>query len=178
MGYVGIVVCDGPCASRYSIHAGVPIPVGGFINSRETVMNKVLTRLFAAPIAAIMGLLSIVFTVPALASPDCEGLKGCERKFCEMANQLGIAKAEGNARKADGLARALAEARLHCTDDGLREDLIEEIDEAREDLEAYEADLKESEEEGDIEDVRKYQRKIEEKKNEINDLENELSELV
>ena len=140
-------------------------------------MNKVFTRLSTASITAIIGLPLIISTLPALASSDCENLKGCDRKFCEISNQLNIAEAEGNTRKANGLAKALAEANLHCTDEGLREDLVEEIDEAREDLEEYEADLKESEEDGDIEDVRKYQRKIEEKKNEIDNLENELSEL-
>lgn len=141
------------------------------------IMNKVFTRFFAASITAIIGLLLITSTLPALASSDCESLKGCERKFCEITNQLNIAEKEGNARKSDGLEKALAEANLHCTDEGLREDLVEEIDEAQEDLEAYEADLKESEEDGDMEDVRKYQQKIEEKKNEIKNLENELSEL-
>lgn len=146
-------------------------------NSRGKVMIKMFTRLFTTLITAFTGLLFTFAAVPALASLDCGSLNGCDRKFCEIENQLNIAQERGNDRKAAGLSNALAEANLHCTDEGLREDLVEEIEEAKEDLAAYQADLKEAEEDRDMDDIRKYQKKIEEEKNEINHLENELSNL-
>lgn len=140
-------------------------------------MIKMFTRLFTTSTTAFTGLLFAFSAVPVLASVDCGNLKGCDRKFCEIENQLNIAQERDNDRKAAGLANALAEASLHCTDEGLREDLVEEIEEAKEDLAAYQADLKEAEEDGDMDDIRKYQNKIEEEKDEINYLENELSNL-
>ena len=140
-------------------------------------MIKISTRLFTTLTTAFTGLLFTFAAVPALASLDCGGLKGCDKKFCEIDNQLHIAQERGNDRKAAGLAKALAEANLQCTDDGLREDLAEEIEEAKEDLAAYQVDLKEAEEDGDMDDIRKYQKKIEKEKNDINHLENELSNL-
>lgn len=140
-------------------------------------MIKMFTRLLTMSATAFTGLLFTVAAVPVLASVDCGTLKGCDRKFCEIERQLNIAQERGNDRKAAGLAKALSEANMHCTDGGLREDLVEEIAETREDLAAYQDDLKEAEEEGDTDDVQKYQNKIEEEESEINHLENELSNL-
>lgn len=94
-----------------------------------------------------------------------------------MENQLNIAQEKGNDRKVAGLAKALTEAKQHCTDEGLRKALVEELEEAKEDLAAYQADLKEAQEDRDLDDVRKYQKKIEEEKKEINHLVKELSKL-
>lgn len=140
-------------------------------------MIKMFTRLFTTSTTAFTGLLFAFATVPALASLDCGSLKGCDRKFCEIENKLSIAKERGNDRKAAGLAKALAEENLHCTNEGLREELVKEIEGAKEDLAAYQADIKEAEEDGDMDDIRKYQKKIEEEKSEISHLENELSKL-
>lgn len=139
-------------------------------------MIKIFTRLLTTT-SALTGLLFTFAAMPALASMECEGLKGCDRKFCEIQHQLNIAQGKGNDRKAAGLAKALAEANLHCTDEGLRKDLVEDIEDAKEDLAEYEADLQDAEEDGDMDDVRKYQKKIEEEKAEIKHLENELSNL-
>lgn len=140
-------------------------------------MIKISARLFTVSIA--------IFTVPifmlaassASASSGCENLKGCDRKFCEIEAQIDIAQEKGNYRRADGIRKALENAKLHCTDESLRQGLAEEIIEAKEDLAEYEKDLKEAKEEGDMDDLRKYQKKIDEERNEIEQLENELSNL-
>lgn len=144
--------------------------------SGNIVMIKASVQLFTIPTTAVAGLLIMFVAIPVVASPDCENLKGCDRKFCEIEQQINIA-AESNDRKTDGLKIALEEVRLHCTDKGLRENLVEEIQEAKADMAEYEADLKESEEDGDMGDVRKYQRKIEEEKQKILRLEGDLSNL-
>lgn len=136
--------------------------------------KKVITPYLTVILA---GLLFVLISTVVIASSDCGNLKGCEKKFCEIERQLNLAQDKGNIRKADGLKRALENAKEHCTDKGLKEDLVEEIEEANEEIVEYESDLKEAKEYGKTDKVRKYQEKIKEEKNKINHLEDELSNL-
>lgn len=140
-------------------------------------MIKKINVPFSVSTVVFAGLLFVSTYVPAIASSDCDSLKGCERKFCEIERQLNIAQEKGNKHKASGLRKSLANAKEHCTDNGLKEDLIREIEETQKDITEYESDLKEAEEYGKKDKVRKYQVKIEEKKNKIKHLEDELSNL-
>ncbi|MDN6298403.1 MAG: DUF1090 domain-containing protein [Halomonas sp.] len=140
-------------------------------------MTKVLTPSFTLPATAAAWLLFLLAATPTLASSSCEGVKGCDRKFCEIEQQLDIAQKNGNKYQVAGLEKALKEARRHCTDEGLREDLAEDMEDAKEDLAEYEADLREAEADGDRDDRRKYRQKIAEEQNEIQRLESELSDL-
>lgn len=140
-------------------------------------MIKKVTEIFPASIATFAGLLLISISIPALASTDCNNLKSCEKKFCEMKRQLSIAQENNNARKVGGLKKALDEAKKHCTDKGLKEDLIKKIMEVKEEIAEYESDLKDAQKYGKTDKVRKYQEKIEEEKNKIKNLEDELSNL-
>ncbi len=139
-------------------------------------MNK-NTVLFSVSTVALAGVLFVSTYVPVLASSYCSNLKGCEKKFCEIERQLNIAKENNNERRADGLRKSLENAKEHCTDQALREDLIGEIDESQQDIAEYESDLKEAEQYGKKDKVRKYQLKIEEEQNKIKRLEDELSNL-
>ena len=137
-----------------------------------------MSKKINAPFSVLFaGLLFVSTYVPAIASYDCNNLNGCERKFCEIEKQLNIAQEKGNKRKAAGLRKSLDNAKEHCTDNGLKEDLIREIEETQKDITEYESDLKEAEEYGKKDKVNKYQVKIEEKKNKIKILEDELSSL-
>ena len=136
--------------------------------------KKVITQYLTV---ILTGLLFVLISAAVIASSDCVNLKGCEKKFCEIERQLNIAQDKDNMRKADGLKRALENAKEHCTDKGLKEDLIEEIEEANEEIVEYESDLKEAKEYGKTDKVRKYQEKIKEEKSKINRLEDELSNL-
>lgn len=140
-------------------------------------MLKIPAQSFTRSATTVAGFLFLLATAPAWASSGCEGVKGCDRKFCEIENKLNIAQKKGNKHQVAGLEKALQEAKRHCTDEGLREDLIEDIQDAKEDLAEYEADLREAEEDGDMDDRRKYRQKIKEEKAEIQQLENELSRL-
>ena len=124
---------------------------------------------------AFVGLLFSLMSVPVIASSDCGDLKGCERKFCEIERQLKIAQEKGNKRQINGLKKSLENARDHCTDEGLRDDLLEKIEDANNEIADYEFDLKEAKESEKTDKVRKYQGKIEEEKNRIKRLEDELS---
>lgn len=140
-------------------------------------MPIIPTPSFTQSSSALAGLVLMLAAFPVIASAGCEGVKGCDRKFCEIEHQLDIARESGNTHRVAGLEKALQEAKRHCTDEGLREDLIDDIEDAKEDLAEYEADLKEAEEDGDTGDRRKYRQKIEEEKNDIKQLEDELSRL-
>ena len=140
-------------------------------------MIKKIASLFFISTVAFAGLLFISISMAASPSSDCSNLKGCEKKFCEIERQLNIAQEKGNKRKVDGLTKSLEQAKKHCTDKGFREDLVGEIEEAKEEIAEYETDLKEAEEYGKTDKVRKYQEKIEEEKSKITSLEHELSNL-
>jgi len=141
------------------------------------VMTKKVTVIISASTVTLVGLLLISTSNPVLSSTDCSNLKGCERKFCEIEAQLNIAQKKDNERKADGLKKALDEAKEHCTDKGLKDDLVEEIEEVKEEIVEYESELKEAKKYGKTDKVRKYQEKIEEEKNKLRHLEYELSNL-
>jgi len=138
-------------------------------------MSKQVTTLFLT--IALISVLFILISVPVYASADCINLKGCEKKFCEIERQLNIAQEKGNKGKVNGLTKSLENAKEHCTDKGLKEDLVEEIEEANDEIVEYESDLKEAKEYGKKDKVRKYEEKIEEEKNKIKYLEDELSTL-
>ena len=138
-------------------------------------MTKQVTALFLTAVS--ISVLFFLTFVPVVASSDCGNLKGCEKKFCEIERQLKIAQEKGSKGKVNGLTRSLENAKEHCTDKGLKEDLVEEIEEANKEIVEYESDLKEAKEYGKKDKVRKYQEKIEEEKNKIKHLEDELSNL-
>lgn len=138
-------------------------------------MTKQVTALFLT--VASISVLFVSISIPVFASSDCGNLKGCEKKFCEIERQLKIAQEKGNKGKVHGLTRSLENAKEHCTDKGLKEDLVEEIEETNNKIVEYESDLKEAKEYGKKDKVRKYQEKIEEEKNKIKHLEDELSNL-
>jgi len=140
-------------------------------------MIKKINTPLSVSIIVCAGLLLFSISVPAIASSDCNNLKGCERKFCEIERQLSIAQETGNKHKADGLRKSLDNAKEHCTDDGLKEDLAKEIEESQTKITEYESDLKEAEKYGKKDKIRKYQEKIEEEKNQIKRHEDKLSDL-
>ncbi len=138
-------------------------------------MTKQVTALFLS--VASISVLCVSISNPVFASSDCVNLKGCEKKFCEIERQLKIARENGNKGKVNGLTKSLENAKEHCTDKGLKKDLVEEIEEANNEIVEYKSDLKEAKEYGKKDKVREYQEKIEEENNKIKHLEDELSNL-
>lgn len=68
----------------------------------------------------------------------------------------------------------MKEATENCANEGLEDDLAEEIAESKADIREYEADLLEAEKSGKMDKVRKYQDKIDEEKIKIKRLQTEL----
>ncbi|GAA3904480.1 hypothetical protein GCM10022228_13400 [Halomonas cibimaris] len=140
-------------------------------------MLKILAPFLTRSASALAGLALLLAAAPALASSSCDSVTGCDWKFCEIENKLSIAQQHGNDHQIAGLKKALQEATRHCTDEGLREELIDDLQDAREDLAEHESDLAEAKANGDADDRRQYQQEVEEKKADIQRLENELSRL-
>ncbi|MFT7681548.1 MAG: hypothetical protein ACI935_001015 [Moritella dasanensis] len=112
----------------------------------------------------------------ALAS-DCSALKACDKKICEINNQLSLAKVDNNQYKIDGLNKALKYTTEYCTTDALRDDIQDKIDDAMEDIEDYQSDLNEAKSDNKMDKVAKYKRKIEQEHDNISMLKLELADL-
>jgi hypothetical protein len=108
---------------------------------------------------------------------DCSVLTACDKKICEINNQLSIAKSDHNQHKVDGLNKALKYTSEYCTTDGLRDDIQDKIDDAMEDVEDYKSDLTEAESDNKMDKIEKYKRKIEQKNDQISMLKLELADL-
>lgn len=134
-------------------------------------------QLFTVPTITFTGLVFVLASMPALASASCDDLKGCEKKFCEIENQLEIANEKDNKSKVYGLTKSLENAKDHCTDQGLKDDLVEKIEESKNDISDYEEDLKEAKEYEGTDKIRKYEDKIENEKRKMKRLEDKLSAL-
>jgi len=140
-------------------------------------MTKNFTKLPSVSTIVFTGLFLFTTSVPVIAASNCEPLKGCERKFCEIERQLKISKEKGNEHKTEGLRRSLNNAKKNCTDKGIKDDLVEEIRSINEEISEYETDLKEAEKYRKTDKIRKYKNKIEEEKSKMKYLEDELSRL-
>lgn len=138
-------------------------------------MDRSKTR-FAFTVPALTALVVGSLSASVVASSRCDGLVGCERKFCEIETQIDYAEKQANADKVAGLKKALSEARDHCTDDSLRQELKDDIEESRSDLLDYQEDLDEARADGDEEKVAKYQKKIADEITELEALQKALSE--
>jgi len=147
------------------------------LQTMRKTMTKNITALSSVLTIALTGLFLFTTATPVIASSNCEPLKGCERKFCEIERQLKISKEKGNERKTDGLRISLNNAKKNCTNKGLKDDLVEEISSINEEVAEYETDLKEAEKHRKTDKTRKYQNKIEEEKSKIKFLEDELSRI-
>jgi hypothetical protein len=123
------------------------------------------------------GLLFSVITFHALAAADCNQLKGCERKFCEIENQLAFAQEQKQSYKVSGLKKSLKNARKNCTNESLRDDVVRKIEDSNADIAEYESALQAAEKNGKAKKAAKYKNKIDKEKIEIKNLESELSYL-
>lgn len=124
-----------------------------------------------------LALLITVTPLVAQTQASCSSLKGCELKFCEMEIQLNLAKQTGDSDQVAGLQMALDNARSHCSDNKLQDDLTEKLADANKDLVKYQADLQQAEQDGKKDKVLKYRKKLEETSSEIKRLKDQLSHL-
>ena len=95
-----------------------------------------------------------------LAKDDCANLTGCAKKACEVNHQLLTAKRQGNSHQVAGLNKALNNTNEYCTQDGLKAELQQKIDDTNSEIEEYKTDLKKAKRQGKHDKVEKYQQKL------------------
>ncbi|MFA0057645.1 DUF1090 domain-containing protein [Vibrio sp. nBUS_14] len=122
-------------------------------------------------------LLLSAFSFSSMASTECDALKGCEKKFCEIEYQIKKAEQYDNQYKVERLTTALKATKENCTNEGLKDDLREKIESNEEDLAEYQANLEKAKQDDRSDKIKKYQRKIEKEQRKIDDLKQELSEI-
>ncbi|OEE38721.1 hypothetical protein A1QS_15545 [Vibrio ordalii FS-238] len=123
------------------------------------------------------GVVLSILSFYSFASLNCSGFSGCERKYCEIEQQIENAQLANNQKKIEGLKVALAEAKSNCSDTKLKQDLADEIKETKDKIAEYNLDLQEAKGSGKDNKVRKYQNKIQEEERKLESLLQELSEL-
>ncbi|WP_235652743.1 DUF1090 domain-containing protein [Vibrio anguillarum] len=136
-------------------------------------MKRVNVRLMLKTSGVVLSILSFY----SFASLNCSGFSGCERKYCEIEQQIESAQLANNQKKIEGLKVALAEAKSNCSDTKLKQDLADEIKETKDKIAEYNLDLQEAKGSGKDNKVRKYQNKIQEEERKLESLLQELSEL-
>ncbi|CAH7067485.1 putative Protein YqjC [Vibrio chagasii] len=122
-------------------------------------------------------LLLSAFSFSSMASTTCNSLTSCEKKFCEIEHQIEKAKQYNNQYKVDRLTTALKAAKENCSNEGLKDEILEKIESNEQDLAEYQADLEKAKQDNRSDKIKKYQRKIEKEQRKIDDLKQELSEI-
>ena len=117
-----------------------------------------------------------MFSFNSMASTNCLGLAGCERKFCELEYQIERAEQSNNQYKVDGLRKALSAAKSHCTDESLKTNLLNKIRKTEQKISKYRSRYHEAIEAGDSSKELKYKEKIIKQENKLDKLQKELSD--
>ncbi|MFZ3406550.1 DUF1090 domain-containing protein [Vibrio chagasii] len=113
----------------------------------------------------------------SMASTQCDTLAGCEKKFCEIEYQIKKAEQYDNQYKVERLTKALKAAKENCTNEGLKDEILEKIESNEQDLAEYQADLEEAKRDDRADKIRKYESKIEKELRKIDGLKQELAEI-
>ncbi|CAH6782453.1 putative Protein YqjC [Vibrio chagasii] len=113
----------------------------------------------------------------SMASTQCDTLVGCEKKFCEIEYQIKKAEQYDNKYKVERLTKALKAAKENCTNEGLKDEILEKIESNEQDLAEYQADLEEAKKDDRADKIRKYESKIEKELRKIDGLKQELAEI-
>ncbi|CAH9050403.1 Protein YqjC [Pseudoalteromonas haloplanktis] len=95
-----------------------------------------------------------------LAKDDSANLTGCAKKACEVNHQLLTAKRQGNSHQVVGLNKALNNTNEYCTQNGLKAELQQKIDDTNSEIEEYKTGLKKAKRQGKHDKVKKYQQKL------------------
>ncbi len=128
----------------------------------------------------ILGALLVSSSVVADTQNSCNNLIGCEKKICQIEENIVVAKKMENKSRVKGLEVSLEKVNKYCTNDKLIEDLEDLEDKIKdtekdlqEDIEDYEKAL----EDNKADKIEKYKSKMSKEKSEIRRLKQELEEL-
>ncbi|WP_299010585.1 DUF1090 domain-containing protein [uncultured Shewanella sp.] len=144
------------------------------------VKQHILLFRHQSKLSLALSAISLVFmsaSFQTMASDNCHHLVGCEKKYCEINQQLDIAKKYNNQNEVNGLTTALAQAKTHCNPAEFQEKLTKKITQAKKELADYDTKLITAESAGNKNKIQKYQNKIQEDENKIKQWEMELATL-
>ncbi|WP_101675898.1 DUF1090 domain-containing protein [Alloalcanivorax mobilis] len=110
---------------------------------------------------------AVMISVLMAGGAQAEPLSGCAAKQAEIETNLAQARSEGRKGQIRGLEKALKEHREHCTDDGLRQEREEAVQQAREELRERQQDLREARVKGDQSKIRRREQKLAESQREL-----------
>lgn len=107
-------------------------------------------------------LLSLLLAAGLSATPvlAAEPDSGCATKRQVLQEKIDAAEQSGNERELQGLRKALGNIDAHCDDASLQEDRLASIEEARQEVEEREMDLREAMGKGDQEKIAKRRAKL------------------
>ena len=115
-------------------------------------------------------------TVELSLEVNCNGLKGCEQKICNLKNEINIAKKLNNENRVDGLVVSLNKVEKHCTDEGMIDEIQEKISATKNDLKEDSENYEEAVKDAKPDKIKKYEIKIAEERQELKKLEDELKQ--
>ena len=132
-------------------------------------------------IKIILGILLLSGYANAVESSvkvNCEALKGCEQKICNLKNYINLAKKADNENRVNGLVISLNKVEKYCTDSGMIEEIKEKISDTKKDLKEDTDNYEEAVRDARADKIKKYKTKMAEEMQEIQHLEEELKELM
>lgn len=116
--------------------------------------------------ARLMGtLLATVLVLPGWA--QAAEAKGCAAKRLDLERQIAAAEAQGNRGRVAGLRRALSQVQATCTNDGLRQQRLDDIQDKLRQVGERERELQEARAEGDADKIQKRVDKLSEARREL-----------
>jgi hypothetical protein len=136
-----------------------------------------MTQRYRFSLQILSALAMSIFSCTSFAAADCDALKGCDKKVCNVEEKISIAKQFGNKRQENDLTIALENINKYCTVEGLRADLLASIEKSGRKIDDYELDRLVAQKKGKSDKVLKYEQKIQNEKDNITLLKAELREL-
>jgi hypothetical protein len=110
-----------------------------------------------------------VISFIGFAQSNCTGLKGCERKLCELNIKLAAAKKAGNQNQIKGVEDAIAQTKRNCTTKTVNKDLDKKVREKQQKVNERTADLNEAIKDNESkEKIDKKRKKLNEAKADLN----------
>lgn len=108
----------------------------------------------------ILSLFFCSLSLVATANTSCDHLQGCEAKACHIKANIKMAQDKNNSQQERGLKIALQQVHENCSDESLRNEILDDITEIKGEISEYKQDLKEAMADGKADKVNKYQAKI------------------
>lgn len=118
-------------------------------------------------------LLGLLLTSSAASFADNDST-GCAAKRQALQEKIEIARQHGNSRQVAGLEEALSQVEAHCNDDTLASRRQAKVEDARQEVQQREMDLREALGKGDPDKIAKRQAKLAESRLELEQAQAEL----